>query len=99
MSSVNSDLAAWSIAYIRDKVAEYGLTMEVRIEYDETGLIVQEYYLLYRAFNPAGEEMYGASACYQPHELVEAYHSEMLDMIAHRFAHWVRRKIEEMGNG
>lgn len=93
------DLAAWCIEYLQEQVACYGLTTEIRVRYDETGLIVQEYYLLYRAFNPVGEEIHGASACYRPSELEEMYHHEVLDMSAHRFAHWVRRKIEEMGNG
>lgn len=93
----NSDLAAWCAEYLRDKVAEYGLNAQVERTRNIAGII--EYYDLHYPVSIWERDMYYIIMHYRPHELIQMYHDETLDMSAHRFAHWVRRKIEDMGNG
>lgn len=91
-----SDLATWAIGYVKEQVALYGVTAEIYVNRDCYNVPI-EYLLFYRISKEDVKII--ASLTYKPYDLVEMYHAETLDMIAHRFAHWVRRKIEEMGNG
>lgn len=89
-----TNLAQWSAEYLRDRIEENGLKVALIPEYDKTGLIVEMYHFTFR--DVWMHQEYGARAKYAPYELVEAYYGEYLDRLAHRFATWVSKNIEQL---
>lgn len=89
-----TDLAQWSAEYLQEQLAAHDIPTDLIPAFDTTGLIIERYQFLF--LDIYHNQEYGACLTYSPAELVEAYEREALDALAHRFACWVKKQVEEL---